>query len=60
MFRYLFEIFCKDTIIGLCPLEKNKTTRIFKNKYSNALFKSNYVKSSFYNSFAIDQTVYHL
>lgn len=60
MFRYIIEIFCKDTTVGLCQLERNKTFRVFKNKYPDILFNSRYISSSFKNSFSIGQTAYHL
>ena len=60
MFRYLIDIFCKDTTIGLCQIERNKKNRIFKNKYSNTLFNKKYNNNYFFNSFTIDQTAYRL
>ncbi len=60
MFRFLFDIFCKDTTIGLCQIEKKKNIRIFKNKYSNILFNNKDNSQYFFNSFTIDQTAYRL
>ena len=59
MFNYFIEVFCKDTVIGLSSIEKNKVRRIYKSKYSNTLFSPDYQKSAF-NCFTIDQTPYLL
>lgn len=60
MLKFFIEIFCKDTTIGLCEIEHKKISGIFKSKYPDIMFKNNYVKSAFQNSFTIGQTVYHL
>ncbi len=60
MFKYLCEIFCKDTIIGLCQLEKNGKNILFKNNYSKELFSNKYFKESFSQCFTIGQTAYRL
>ena len=60
MFRYFFDIFCKDTEIGLCQIEKKNYYRIFKNKYSATLFNTKHNNNYFFNSFSIDQTAYRL
>ncbi len=59
MFMFLFDVFCKDTAIGLCQIEAKSSDILFRNNYDNRLFKSNYVKNNFENSFTIDQTLYH-
>lgn len=60
MFRYLIDIFCKDTLIGLCEVDNKRISDVFKSCYPDILFRQSYVKDAFKNSFTIDQTVYHL
>ena len=51
MFKFIIDIFCKDTIIGLSAFEDIKPRRIYKNKHKK-LFKEkhdNVVR--FYNPF---------
>lgn len=59
MFKYIFDIFCKDTTIGLCQLE-NRTSFLF---HKTTVPKQNSYKNSTYpfrTDFFIDQTAYRL
>lgn len=46
MIKFLFDIFCKDTVIGLCPFEDIFSHRIYKNR-QNRLFSQNYKRNKF-------------
>ena len=41
MIKFIIDIFCKDTIIGLCPFDDIFSHRIYKNR-QNRLFSENY------------------
>ena len=59
MFRYIFDIFCKDTTIGLCQIDKRSS--LFSPKIPAP--KQNTYKNSTYpfrSDFFIDQTAYRL
>ena len=43
MLKFLIDIFCKDTVIGLCPFDDIFSHRIYKNR-QNRLFSKNYKK----------------
>ena len=72
MLKYLIEIFCKDTHIGLCDLglcnksysskniHQNKKSGTYKNMYSDKLFTNDYIDFAFKDSFSIDQIACHL
>lgn len=44
MLKFFFDIFCKDTIIGLSQFEDIRYKRIYKNRQSR-LFSSQYSNS---------------
>ena len=44
MFKFLIEIFCKDTVIGLCPFEDIFSRKPYKNR-QNSLFSKKYKNS---------------
>ncbi len=54
MFKFIIDIFCKDTIIGLSQFENIRKNSIYKNKYSS-LFKE---KKNICNF--TDRYAYHL
>lgn len=58
MLKYIFEIFCKDTTIGLCQIENSKKN--FKKFFSSNVHKMNKIDFSFKNNYSIGQTVYRL
>ena len=72
MVKYLIEIFCKDTHIGLCDLGLsdnsfsskkncfNKKSGTYKNMYADKLFTKEYIDFAFQDSFSIDQIACHL
>ncbi|MBQ4122323.1 hypothetical protein IJD44_01165 [bacterium] len=59
MLKYIFDIFCKDTTVGLCHLgiydEKNTISSQVDSSIS-----SDYISSVFKDSISIGQIVYHL
>lgn len=57
MFKLIIDIFCKDTIIGLCAFENIKGNRIYKNRQYRLFLKNNNEKN--YLSFT-DPFDYHL
>lgn len=59
MLKYLFEIFCKETTVGLCSLEKDKN-QPGSGFYSGLISYNKDTASVFRKSIAIGQTVYHL
>ena len=58
MLKYIFDIFCKDTVVGLCEIESRKKN--FKKFFSNGVNNVKKVDFSFKNNYSIGQTVYHL
>ncbi len=38
MLKFFIDVFCKDTVIGLCKFEDIQKNKLYKNKYS-PLFK---------------------
>ena len=58
MLKYIFDIFCKDTTIGLCQIEAKKSNlnKIFSNNFENV----RKIDFSLKNNYSIGQTVYHL
>lgn len=59
MLNFIIEIFCKDTIIGLCSFEDIRKNRLYKNKYS-PLFKKREESQIRFNTRFIDPTVCRL
>ncbi len=71
MFRWFIDIFCKDTIVGLSNIEKNRVEkiqnknsykneiRLYKNFYSPLFKTNNGTVKKFKNSFT-DPIAYHL
>ena len=55
MFKYIFEIFCKDTTVGLCQIEKGK--RKMYTFSQNQYYKP---YNPFSENFFIGQTACHL
>ncbi len=53
MFKFFFDVFCKDTAIGLCEIERLNRSKIYKNNYSERLF-SNKSDNSKFKCFFID------
>lgn len=41
MIKFLIDIFCKDTVVGLCPFEDIFSHRIYKNRRKR-LFSQKY------------------
>lgn len=56
MFKYIIEIFCKDTIIGLSDFSEIRAGRIYKNRHKS-LFKN---KNKFYMNYFTDPIACHL
>lgn len=59
MVKFIIEIFCKDTIIGLCQFEDIRKNRLYKNKYS-PLFKKREESRIKFNTMFIGQTACRL
>ena len=59
MVKFIIDIFCKDTIIGLSQFEDIRKNKLYKNKYS-PLFKKAKKEKIRFNTLFIDQTAYHL
>ncbi len=58
MVKFIIDIFCKDTIIGLSQFDDIRKNRLYKNKYSPLFKKVKNTKINF-NPLFIDQTVCH-
>ena len=59
MFKYIIDIFCKDTVVGLSDFDDIKKNTIYKNKYSSLFnIRKEYKLNS--KTFSIDQFAYHL
>ena len=56
MFKFFFDVFCKDTAIGLCQIERSKRSKIYRNNYSKQIF-SNKPDNNGFKCFTIDQTL---
>ncbi|MCD7878603.1 MAG: hypothetical protein LUG16_01565 [Candidatus Gastranaerophilales bacterium] len=56
MIKFFIDVYCKDTIIGLCPFENITANKVYKNKHSN-LFQTQ--KKNFNPGF-IDPILCHL
>lgn len=59
MLKFIIDIFCKDTIIGLCQFEDIKKRKIRRNNYSPLFKQKEEQKISFDNHF-IGPIAYHL
>ncbi len=42
MLRFLIDVFCKDTAIGLCELDGTLCSKIYKNSHYNLFRKKSY------------------
>ncbi len=51
MFKFIIDIFCKDTIIGLSDFADIRPNRIYKNKYNNLFSLKRKNKVRFINPF---------
>lgn len=60
MVKYLIDIFCKDTNIGLCSIGLAKKSGTYKNMYPKKMFVKDCRKPAFNDSFSIDPIVCHL
>ena len=58
MLKYIFDIFCKDTTIGLCQIEGRRKN--LKKVFSKGIQIANKIDFSYKNNYSIGQTVYHL
>ena len=59
MIIFIIDIFCKDTVIGLCQFEDIKRRKLYKNNYS-PLFKKSREQKVKYNPRFIDPIACHL
>lgn len=59
MFKYLFDIFCKDTTIGLCQIESDEKEP-YSYSYIRSIANKDYISMMFKDSISIDQIAYHL
>ncbi len=59
MIKYILDIFCNDTIIGLCQIDDLNKNKLFKNNQMR-LFKQNSRNLGGYNQKFIDPIAYHL
>ena len=59
MLKFIIDIFCKDTIVGLSQFDSKRYKSLYKNKYSS-LFKKTKEYSYKRKYFSTDQYAYHL
>lgn len=60
MLKYLFEIFCKDTKIGLCQIDADYNSDSSSYSYFRSITNKHYISEIFKDSISIDQIAYHL
>ena len=58
MIKYILDIFCNDTIVGLCQIKGLYSNKLFKNN-NNRLFEK-YVNNNSCSRKFIDPIAYHL
>ncbi len=59
MLKFIIDVFCKDTVIGLSAFEDIRPNRIYKNKYKK-LFKARQNNIIRLNNKFIDPIACHL
>lgn len=59
MIKYFIDIFCKDTVIGLCAIKETKRKKLYQKNYSPLFDKREETNINIKNHF-IGPIAYHL